>query len=1377
MDHQTRPFSLSPSYHPAVSTLDSSPAPSLPPSPQSSPLPSLTPSPCTSPAPSSLGSPPPLESVTPSPVSSPVSRPKYVDEDSDSDPFLYSDDSDAAARMPPPNQSCNAIITQTGPDRYPLFGVGTISFESIRRFGIACYRVFQAKGVPPESQVGRIMYCFERDNVIAWVEANHDTLLALTFDEFMTEFKSKWLPRDWQDQLVDKVIERQPHDISFADWIITLTNANSYLKGRPSHVPDDQLRDHIIARFSDHLRQEYHSADVNDLLLSIEDFDAWVKEVTRIDDNLQAQRARARSDWLESYAQFGLRGRNVVNLTQPLQVPATSAIVATSSSNTTSNPLSSLKPLTPDERALLIAHRGCFKCRAFYVTHLRSECVVTPTAQDCGNVNPVFAAKARATWIKNGSPTRNTPVTVSSSNAAASTPAVVAAVFEQENVSDEGFELSNGYGGNEYVDPFSLPLPRHLFWDCVIDSNVSDHPVSVHALIDHGAPPVLISRSLAHRLRLQLRPLRKPLDFSGAFSSPETKSELASAYSPSSNSLTDYVRITVSSPDFAWKSRAINAIVSPSLSCDLILGLDFLVSNTIVVDAESRTVVDKTTGFDLLHPPDPKLARCVPAVSPFVRRQSEARRIKLGQRATRELRKEVHVELNNLFASDRKRFDMVSHTTSDRGLIASVHARIHHLAGLDVLQKLDKKFKADFPDRFPQDIPHVRDLPHSVYHNIEITSGASITTSRAYTCPRKFHDGWKTLIDQHSAAGRIRPSSSAYTSPSFIVPKLDPNVLPRWVNDFRALNRITVPDNYPLPCIDDILADAAKGKIWGKIDMTNSFFQTLVNPDHVKYTATLTPFGLWEWVVMPMGLRNSPATHQRRVTMALKVFLGKSCYVYLDDIIIWSNSLNEHKQNVANILRALRDAELYCSLKKSTLFATEVDFLGHHISARGIEADNSKVERILNWPAPKSAKDVRQFLGLVRYLSVFLPNLAEQTTVLTPLTRKECNRDFPPWETHHQYAFEAIKRLVVSRECLTSIDHKTPGDNKIFVTCDASQRRTGAVLSFGPTWETARLVAFESRQLHGPELHYPVHEQELLAIMRALKRWRCDLLGSHINILTDHRTLENFDMQKDLSKRQARWMEYLSQYEFTISYIDGEKNTIADALSRMPDVVEDPPSSIFSVLEIKSDPEIVCDIKEGYLADKWCQRLTSDLKANLVDPKLDITRRNGLLFVGSRLVIPNHKSLRENLFRLAHDDLGHFGGDKSYGNLQRSFYWPNMRRDLYKAYVPSCPECQRNKSRTTKVLGPLHPLPVPDDHFTSVAIDFVGPLPKDGPFDSIVTMTDRLGADLQLPHAAPTSPPRNLPPSFSTSGTARTGCRSRLSATVTRSLCQNSGDP
>ena len=436
-----------------------------------------------------------------------------------------------------------------------------------------------------------------------------------------------------------------------------------------------------------------------------------------------------------------------------------------------------------------------------------------------------------------------------------------------------------------------------------------------------------------------------------------------------------------------------------------------------------------------------------------------------------------------LFKENEEQFNLDTFTTGPPDVVATIKVRIKQLASLAMLQKLDLRMKARFPDRFPSDIPHVTKLPTDVYHRIELLPGTPISVARAYGCPQKYRTGWKTLIDEHAVAGQIRPSSSPYASPSFIIPKADPTVLPYWVNDYRHLNRLTILDNYTLPRIDDILADCAKGKVWGKIDMTNSFFQTLVHPNHIKYAATLTPFGLWEWVVMPMGMRNSPATHQRRVTLALKDYISKICHVYLDDVIIWSNSLTEHQTNVTLILEALQKAELYCSTKKSMLFTTEIDFLGHHISAQGIEADTSKVACILRWPKPRSAKHVWQFLGLVRYIAAFLPTLAEHTAILTPLTQKECNANFPAWTTEHQLAFDAIKQLVVSRDCLTTIDHETPGENKIFITCDASKHCTGAVLAFGPTWETARPVAFESRQMNGAEHNYPVHEQEMLVIM------------------------------------------------------------------------------------------------------------------------------------------------------------------------------------------------------------------------------------------------------------------------------------------------------
>ena len=257
-------------------------------------------------------------------------------------------------------------------------------------------------------------------------------------------------------------------------------------------------------------------------------------------------------------------------------------------------------------------------------------------------------------------------------------------------------------------------------------------------------------------------------------------------------------------------------------------------------------------------------------------------------------------------------------------------------------------------------------------------------------------------------------------------------------------------------------------------------------------------------------------------------------------------------ENVHTIMGALRDVKLHVNCKKTKLFCEEVDFLGHHISQRGVEADNSKVARILDWPTPKSAKEVCQFLGLVWYLNVFLPKLAMQSEILNRLTWKEYDKKFPEWTQRYQDAFEVVKSIVVSRECLTIIDHSKMPENKIFVTTDTSEKATGAILSFGPTWETARPVAFDSMTLKGAELNYPVHEKELLAILWALRQWKVDLLGSEFLVYTDHQTLLNFNTQMNLSCRQARWIEELSIYDCKFMYMKGELNTAVDALSRYP---------------------------------------------------------------------------------------------------------------------------------------------------------------------------------------------------------------------------------
>ena len=334
--------------------------------------------------------------------------------------------------------------------------------------------------------------------------------------------------------------------------------------------------------------------------------------------------------------------------------------------------------------------------------------------------------------------------------------------------------------------------------------------------------------------------------------------------------------------------------------------------------------------------------------------------------------------------------------------------------------------------------------------------------------------------------------------------------------------------------------------------MTNSFFQTRGHPDHIPFTAVSTPFGLYEWLVMLMGLENSPAIHQRHITKALGHLIGKMCHIYLDNIIIWSNSIDKHKQNIAKVLQALSDAHLYCNPKETYLFHQEINFLGHNISACRIEADSSETDCVLNWPTAKSVTQVWQFLGLVQYIAIFLPKIADHTVILNELTHKDCEEKFPTWLDKHQKAFDTIKQIVISWECLTTIYLDKMPQYKIFVSTDTSDVCSGVVLFFRETWESAKLVAFNSMTFKGAELNYPVHKKELLAIICALKKWWTDLIGVRFTVFTNHKTLENSHVQQDLSHQQARWMEFLSQYDGKIVYIKGKDNCIADTLSRIP---------------------------------------------------------------------------------------------------------------------------------------------------------------------------------------------------------------------------------
>ncbi|KAF7339146.1 Reverse transcriptase-RNase H-integrase [Mycena venus] len=1214
-----------------------------------------------------------------------------------------------------------------------------------------------AKGTEPEKQVGVIFSCFLDQKFTNWIRpANKRAeFLAMTLPDFMKAFHAKFLENDWVTIVRTEILRmRQKPGQSFDEYstavlghCLLLADAAPITNLTPAWNDDLQFMC---------LRDDKLKTLVLDPALKLDDY---IRAVIRIDEERKhsLDTLRRLANIADGNKENKRKGADDTNDCASKRQFKSKSAAPSSTASDDRNPYP--PALTALERDLLAANEGCNKCRKPFAGHATHDCTTPMTRATYAPITDQTIADARCQ--RKG----KAPAPVSSTTAGSSKP--VAAIMPPA-VSDSDKDNSDAEDDLSRSD-VSTSLPRriphripshpaeHLSWRCLIEGPNSTFALQINSLIDNGCHLVIIDDMLATKLGLQRFTLHEPEPVSLA---------IADSSSDSTTFLTEYVKLHVTSVDQSWTSTTVRALVTHGLCAPVIFGLPWLIKNQIVIDHSACTVTDKRCGYDLFNPPEPK-ALPVPKMKlkdKLKKTNGDYKLMMTELNAVCDARK-TYLEKNNLF-EDVKPVDV----------IAAVRERVEVLAHWDELNKKAEALKREYSTIF-EPVPHVDLLPTDVYCEIKLKKADIQFQTRSYQSPRKYKEAWQTLIQGHLDAGRLRPSSSPHASPAFLIPKADKIVLPRWINDFRPLNAATERDSFPLRRVDDILADCAKGKIWSTIDFTNSFYQTRMHPDSIKYTAVSTLLGLYEWLVMPQGLRNVPSVQQRRVTAALRELIGRICHVYLDDIIIWSENAEEHEKHIRMVFDALRKASLYCNPKKTKLFQYEVDFLGHRISTRGVQADPKKVERIALWPQPTSATKVRGFLGLVHYLASFLPGLATHTEVLEKLTTKECDKNFPLWTNTHQTAFDEIKKIVLGADCLTTIDHENPGDNKIFVTCDASDRRSGAVLSWGPTWESARPVAFDSMSFKKAELNYPVHEKELLAIMRALHKWCVDLIGSSFIIYTDHRTLENFETQKDLSRRQARWMELLSQYDCKITYVKGEDNSVADALSRTDfDDIDPSPSDapwlqdgdddnaapiasviplnadspfasaqslastpistptllsslpIASVLKVTADAKILDSIRKGYASDPWCSKLSS---ASAGMPGL--TYRDELWFIADRLIIPRVNNLREILFQLAHDNLGHFGFDKSYKALRDAYYWPNMRTDLEKAYIPGCPDCQRNKGRTAKrKAGPLHPLPIPDQRGDSVAIDFIGPLPIDQGFNCIVTFTCRLGSDVRI---------------------------------------------
>ncbi|KAJ9519233.1 hypothetical protein QJQ45_017889 [Haematococcus lacustris] len=349
--------------------------------------------------------------------------------------------------------------------------------------------------------------------------------------------------------------------------------------------------------------------------------------------------------------------------------------------------------------------------------------------------------------------------------------------------------------------------------------------------------------------------------------------------------------------------------------------------------------------------------------------------------------------------------------------------------------------------------------------------------------------------------------------------------------DYRALNKLTVRDRYPLPRIDDLFDKLAGKRVFSSLDLQSGYHQIRITEEDVPKTAFLTPMGQFQFKVLCFGLTNAPATFQRMMNNVFKPLINECVLVYIDDILVMSNTPEEHVQHLRQVLQLMRENKFYAKLAKCEFNKTQLAFLGHIVGSKGIAVDPAKVQVVKEWPTPRNLKDLQAFLGLANYFRRFISNFSSLAAPLTNLTSKQVAAAYD-WEHFggaELEAFNALKEALCSAPVLALPDFSKP-----FVVCtDASLVGTGGVLM-----QDGRPIAYTSKKMSPAETRYATGEQELLGIIRAVREWRCYLDGAvDVTILTDHNPLIYLQTQPNLSRRQVRWMEELSRYKYEIKYI------------------------------------------------------------------------------------------------------------------------------------------------------------------------------------------------------------------------------------------------
>ncbi|GBG74457.1 hypothetical protein CBR_g18866 [Chara braunii] len=581
--------------------------------------------------------------------------------------------------------------------------------------------------------------------------------------------------------------------------------------------------------------------------------------------------------------------------------------------------------------------------------------------------------------------------------------------------------------------------------------------------------------------------------------------------------------------------------------------------------------------------------------------------------------------------------------------------------------------------------------------------------------PVNFH---RRTVHVRDRRGELVPCSP-YGAPVLFVRKKNKDL--RLCIDYRKLNAQTIKSVDPLPRIDDLLERLGGAKYFSKLDLKSVYHQIEIQPRDRYETAFKTRYGHFEWIVMPFVLTNAPATFQAAMTTEFRDLLDRTVLVYLDDILVYSRTLDEHLEHLRAVLKRLHIGKYKANRDKCEFSQQELEYLGHYVTPQGIRPLADKVQAIQYWRDLKCTTDVRSFLGLALYYMRFVKGFQ---SIAAPLSRLQS--PLVPFEFSNEarHVFHTLKTALLQAPVLSIYDPTLPTK----VTTDASGYGIGAVLEQhdGTDWHP---VEYFSQKVPPINTLDDARKKELLAFVTILKRWRHFLLGRRrFTWATDNNPLTYYKTQDIVSSTIGRWMYFIDQFDFTSKHIPGSSNKAADALSRRPDLC----ALVHSTVGL--DENLQQHFVNSYKSDPGFSTLYADLSSDQPDqpPARNYHIVDGSLLLHTRgkdlLCVPQDRILRTRLLGEYHDSrlAGHLGVARTLARLRQRFHWPDIISDVNR-YIQSCAVCHRNKGRHQLPYGELKPLPFPRAPGLSIAMEVTGPFPRDRlGHDGILTVVDRL---------------------------------------------------